>query len=181
MVTSDTARATGLMTWLWRTSAVLFTVWGIVHVLAGVMTMSQLLSGRAVDAVHAITPRSDRSLVDIDYPDAVIAILCQHGFNLAWVGVVVTVAAVFMWRRSGSAFWLAAITGGLLDLGYFIFIDLGGFAEPPGPQMTYICAAAIITGGIAATRQTRARGRTGVARPEADASHETDSTPTEHG
>lgn len=136
-------------TWLWRISSVLFVIWGLVHLLAGIATIGQLGSGRAADAVHAITPKTERSLIEIDYPDAVVAILSQHGFNLLWGGLIVTIAAVFVWRRNAILFGLAAIVGGCLDLGYFIFIDLGGFAEFPGPQMTYICAAAIMTGIIA--------------------------------
>lgn len=136
-------------TWLWRISSVLFVIWGLVHLLAGIATIAQLGSGRAADAVHAITPKTERSLIEIDYPDAVVAILSQHGFNLLWGGLIVTIAAVLVWRRNAILFGLAAIVGGCLDLGYFIYIDLGGFAEFPGPQMTYICAAAIIAGFVA--------------------------------
>lgn len=132
--------------WLWRISSILFVIWGLVHVLAGVMTIGQLARGNAADAVYAITPKTDQALIEIDYPDAVVAILSQHGFNLLWGGLAVTVAAIFVWRRHAILFGLAAIVGGCLDLGYFIFIDLGGFAEFPGPQMTYICAAAIVLG-----------------------------------
>lgn len=39
---------------------------------------------------------------------------------------------------------LAALVSRLLETGSFIFVDLGGFAEFPEPQMTSICAAAII-------------------------------------
>ncbi|MEO0482117.1 MAG: hypothetical protein AAF138_00660 [Planctomycetota bacterium] len=127
----------------------LFVIWGLVHLLAGIATIAQLGSGRAADAVHAITPKTERSLIEIDYPDAVVAILSQHGFNLLWGGLIVTIAAVLVWRRNAILFGLAAIVGGCLDLGYFIYIDLGGFAEFPGPQMTYICAAAIIAGFVA--------------------------------
>ena len=138
-----------LSAWLWRVSSVLFVIWGLVHLLAGIATIAQLGSGKAADAVYAITPKTDRALIEIDYPDAVVAILSQHGFNLLWAGLVTVLAAVFVWRRQPIMFGLAAIVAGCLDLGYFIFIDLGGFAEFPGPQMTYICAVAIISGFIA--------------------------------
>jgi hypothetical protein len=35
------------------------------------------------------------------------------------------------------------VIGGFTDVGYFTFLDLTGFAEDPGPQMTYIMATAI--------------------------------------
>ena len=146
--------------WLWRVSSVLFVIWGLVHLLAGISTIVQLARGNAADAVYAITPKADRALVEIDYPDAVVAILSQHGFNLLWIGVV-TVAASVVWRRHQVLYGLAAFVAGCLDLGYFVFIDVGGFAEFPGPQMTYICAAAIIL-GLIAMRVGRTRASTGV-------------------
>lgn len=40
---------------------------------------------------------------------------------------------------------LAALVGGLADLGYFLFLDLGGYVEfVPGTVMTIVSATAII-------------------------------------
>lgn len=149
--TSQIAGST-VTAWLWRSSAVLFMIWGIVHLIGGIATIAQLASGKAAAAVHAITPKSERSLIEIDYPEAIVAILSQHGFNLLWAGLVVMITAVFVWRRNTTLLGLAAIVAACFDLGYFVFIDLGGFAAFPGPQMTYICAAAIILGFVARQR-----------------------------
>jgi len=46
-----------------------------------------------------------------------------------------------------------AFLGGFADLGYFLFVDLAGYADPPGPQMTYICATAIALSLYAALRR----------------------------
>lgn len=141
---------------LLRVSAVLWVVWGLVHVMAGVLTMKGVAEDRIAEAFHGITAKAELSTLQLDYPEAVGAVLSQHGFNLAWAGLVTFGCALLIWRANRLAVYLAALVGGLLDLGYFIFIDLGGFATAPGPQMTYVCAGAIATGllGIRARTPT---------------------------
>ena len=79
------------------------------------------------------------------YPDAAGAILGQHGFNLFWIGVVTLICAFYIWKGNKNAIFLAAITGGLADLGYFLFMDLGGYVNfMPGTVMTLFSSAAII-------------------------------------
>lgn len=64
-------------------------------------------------------------------------------------------------RSSYAAVLLAALVGGLTDLGYFIFLDLGGFVKfVPGTLMTLVSSAAIIT-GFWAYFISKSTGRTG--------------------
>jgi hypothetical protein len=74
----------------------------------------------------------------------IVASLEQHSYNLAWIGILVTAAAFWVWRANKLAALTCIVLGGLADLGYFIFVDLPGLADPPGPQMTWIMALAII-------------------------------------
>lgn len=94
--------------------------------------------------VHAITPVVPLEALQVEYSQSVSAILWQHAWNLAWAGLVTLIGAVFIWRQSVIAIFVTAMIGGLFDTGYFLAIDLPGLAAFPGPQMTYICAAAII-------------------------------------
>lgn len=142
--------------WLFRASAVLWAIWGIVHIFAGFMTLKFIGAGQTAEAFHGITSAVDIASLRLEYPAAVSAVLSQHGFNLAWFGLVTLVASPFVWRQRSLAVYLAALVGGLADVGYFVFIDLGGFATPPGPQMTWICAAAVITGLAGVFRSRRA-------------------------
>lgn len=135
---TETPRAS----WLLRISALLWVVWGLVHMLAGVLTMSQ----DTPEAVQGIADGVEPALLEMDYPDAVGAIVNQHGFNLLWIGLFTLVCAPFIWRRGVAAVFLAAIVGGTTDVGYFVFIDLGGYANfVPGTVMTIVSATAIIT------------------------------------
>lgn len=132
--------------WTLRVSAVLWLVWGLVHVFAGVMTLRFILAGETDKAIGGIASKVPPEEFAGTYHPALEALLSQHGMNLAWFGAVTTIAAPFVWLGRRAMVYTACLVGGMADLAYFIFIDLGGFANPPGPQMTWICAGAIITG-----------------------------------
>ncbi len=130
---------------LLKIAAVLWIIWGAVHILAGVMTMSFITSGDIAGAVGGIADAIDPATLQMDYPAAAGAVLGQHGFNLFWIGIVTLICAFYIWRKNKNAIFLAALTGGLADLGYFLFMDLGGFVNfMPGTVMTLVSSAAII-------------------------------------
>ncbi len=129
------------LSWPFRVAAVLWVIWGLVHALAGVLTITQDTAGAAQGIADAV----DHALLEMVYPDAVGAIMNQHGFNLLWIGVVTTVCAWFIWRRSPPAIFIGALVGGLADVGYFLFMDLGGYVNfVPGTVMTLVSSSAII-------------------------------------
>ncbi|MEL6674841.1 MAG: hypothetical protein AAFR61_21715 [Bacteroidota bacterium] len=128
-----------------KITAVLWIIWGAVHVFAGVMTMRGPLTGDISAAVAGIADGVEPATLQMDYPAAAGAIIGQHGFNLFWIGLVTFICAFYIWHKNGNAIFLAAITGGLADLGYFLFMDLGGFVNfVPGTVMTLVSSAAII-------------------------------------
>ena len=143
---------------LFRSSSVLWAIWGAVHIFFGVYLLYLLQAGSTVEAIHGIAGQAERSTLELDYPYGAVAVLKQHSYNLVWFGLVTLVGCVWVWRRNVQAAALCAIVGGLADLGYFIFIDLGDLAVPPGPQMTWIAAAAIGLSAFAAFRRDPSRG-----------------------
>ncbi|SMF47879.1 hypothetical protein [Pseudobacteriovorax antillogorgiicola] len=129
-----------------RTSTVLWVIWGLVHAFAGIMTITQDIP----NAIAGIADGVDPSILQMSYPDAVGGILGQHGWNLLWFGVATTIGGVFMWRGSVTSIFVTAMIGGLADIGYFLFMDLGGFVNfVPGTVMTLICASAIVLSFVA--------------------------------
>ena len=130
---------------LLKISAVLWVIWGLIHVLAGVMTMKGILTNDIASSVAGIADAVDPKSLQMDYPKAAGAIIGQHGFNLLWIGLVTFISAFFVWKGNKNAIFLAAITGGLADLGYFLFMDLGGYVNfMPGTVMTIVSSSAII-------------------------------------
>ncbi|MEM7105226.1 MAG: hypothetical protein AAF502_18960 [Bacteroidota bacterium] len=130
---------------LLKVSAVLWIIWGVVHILAGVMTMKGPLTGDIVTSIGGIADAVDPAILELEYPDAVGGILGQHGFNLFWIGIVTFIGGIFIWKKNKNAIFLSALVGGLADLGYFLFMDLGGYVNfVPGTVMTLISLSAII-------------------------------------
>lgn len=124
-----------------KASAVLWVIWGLVHMFAGVMTIAQDASG----AVAGIADAVDPALLEAAYHPAVGAVLNQHGFNLLWIGTFTLIGAFLIWRQSVVAIFMTAIVGWVTDVGYFIFMDLGGFVNfVPGTVMTIISSAAVV-------------------------------------
>jgi hypothetical protein len=124
-----------------KIAAVLWVIWGLVHMLAGVMTIFQAPS----QGFAAIADAVDPALLVADYHAAVGGVLNQHGFNLLWIGLATIVGAVFIWRRNMTAIWVTAMVGGLADVGYLLFVDLPGYVNFfPGTVMTLISASAIL-------------------------------------
>ena len=128
-----------------KISAALWIIWGLVHMFAGVMTLSGVFGGDLSVPIAGIADAVNVDTLKMDYPEALGGILSQHGFNLFWFGLITTLAAPYIWKGNANAVYLAAIVGGLADLGYFLFIDLGGFNNfVPGTVMTLISASAIV-------------------------------------
>lgn len=124
-----------------KIAAVLWVIWGLVHMLAGVLTIAQAPSGGFAAIADAVDP----ALLVADYHPAVGGVLNQHGFNLLWIGLATVIGAVFIWRGTMTAIWVTAMVGGLADVGYFLFVDLPGYVNFfPGTVMTLISATAIV-------------------------------------
>ena len=129
---------------LLRTSAVLWIVWGLVHALAGIMTISMI--GDPAAAIGSIADAVNPELLQANYHAAVGGVLGQHGFNLLWFGVATSIGAFFVWKKNVTAIFVVAMVGGFADIGYFLFLDLGGFVNfVPGTIMTLICLSAVLT------------------------------------
>lgn len=107
--------------------------------------MNFVLSGDIASSINGIADAVDPATLQMEYPKAAGAVIANHGFNLFWIGIVTFISGFFVWKGNKNAVFLAAITGGLADLAYFIFMDLGGFVHfLPGTLMTLISGSAII-------------------------------------
>jgi hypothetical protein len=123
-----------------KAATVLWVIWGLVHMLAGIL----ILTGDTASGFQAIADAVDPETLALDYPAAVGGVLNQHAWNLAWGGAATIIGAVFIWRKNITAIWVTGLIGGLLDIGYLAFVDLAGYANfVPGTIMTIISATAV--------------------------------------
>jgi len=126
---------------LLKVAAILWVIWGLVHMLAGFIIIPADASG-GFEAIADAVPAED---LQAEYHPAVGGVLNQHGWNLLWGGFVTVVGAIFIWRRNTTAIWVTAMIGGLLDFGYFVFVDIPGYVHfIPGTLMTLVSSSAII-------------------------------------
>lgn len=139
-----------------RAAAILWVIWGLVHMFAGIMTIGQETSA----AVAGIADAVDPAMLANDYHAAVDALINQHGFNLLWIGAFTVVGGIFVWRGSVTAIFMTAIVGWVTDVGYFIFMDLGGYVHfVPGTVMTIVSTAAVALSLWAYAKGLRSQGR----------------------
>ena len=123
-----------------KAASVLWVIWGLVHMLAGVIVIPADASNGFAAIADAIPPEA----LAATYHPAVNGILDQHGWNLLWGGLVTVVGAFFIWRRNITAIWVTGMVGGLLDIGYLVFVDIPGYVNfVPGTVMTLVSGSAI--------------------------------------
>jgi len=126
-----------------KVTGVLWVFWGLVHAFFGVATMAVDASTGFAYIAAGVAPEALAG----DYHPAIGNILNQHGWNLLWFGVATTIGGVLVWRRNTTAIWVSAMVGGLADLGYFVFLDIPGYATFfPGTTMTLVSGAATALG-----------------------------------
>lgn len=124
-----------------KIAAVLWVIWGLVHLLAGVLVLTADATGGFQAIADGIAPET----LVADYAPAVGGVLNQHGWNLGWFGVATVIGAVFIWRANMTAVWVTGMVGGLADLGYLLFVDIPGYVNFfPGTVMTMVSGSAIV-------------------------------------
>lgn len=126
---------------LLKIAAVLWVIWGAVHLFAGIIVMTSDATGGVQAIADAVSPET----LAMDYPAAMGGVLNQHGWNLGWFGVATMIGALFIWQGNLTAIWVTGMVGGLADLGYLLFLDFPGYVNfVPGTVMTMISASAIL-------------------------------------
>ncbi len=129
-----------------RASAILWAIWGVFHLFIGIAMIVLFQNGHPQGDFQAIPATLNFTMFDMESLFAPIGTLKQHAFNLAWIGAIVTVGSYYVWKMNKTGLFACALIGGMADLGYFLYIDLPGYAFTLGPEMTYIMALAIMMG-----------------------------------
>ena len=144
---------------LFKTSSIFWIIWGVVHMFFGVFILYLVSIGDTSRIISEIANNVSPEFLTMEYPAAANALFGQHGWNLLWFGVVTTIAAFYVWQGNKNAIFLAALVGGLADLGYFMFMDLGGYVKFfPGKLMTIIALAAILSSFYAYYKTQKTNG-----------------------
>ena len=111
-----------------RIGAVLFALWGLIHVAGGIFMSSALREGGAAGYL-ALTATALDPKVMAATPDlaGVNATLAFHAWNLTWIGALVFVVAIALnWRNRVTGFWLNVALVSGADIGLLTFLILPG-------------------------------------------------------
>ena len=153
-----------------KLASVLWIIWGLARVFSGLEVTTLDTAGGLQAFADSVSPEL---LAMMEKHAAVGGMMSQDGWNLGLSGIVAIIAGVFMWRGS-TAVWIAMLTallaGGAAtqvkhcrtefneatggptaesmcfqgDIGYFLFLDLGDYANFTPTVMILIAVAAIV-------------------------------------
>lgn len=108
----------------YKIGAVLYALWGVVHVIGG---MSILAAWMERGAAGVIDVMGGPSGAVMDGSALLSGVAGYHFFNIGWIGAVVTVIAVTLnWSNSKAGCWFNLALVGLLDAGLIIFMLIPG-------------------------------------------------------
>lgn len=124
---------------LFRAAGVLWAMWGLLHLVAGVGVLSTFAS-----EVTGVPESVTLTLMGGEMPFQVRRTLAEHNFNNTWFGLVVTAGSVQVWRGRRLGALLCAIVGGLAQLGFTIFIVVPGYGNAVGVAMTFVAVSALV-------------------------------------
>jgi hypothetical protein len=135
-----------------KIAVVLFVLWGLLHIVGG----ATMAFTQGADVLKLI----GSSLAASELPDkvdpATSGILKFHGYNMLWLGVLVTILAIGMWQRADpTRFWISMFVVGAADIGLVLFLLAPGVMAPgdgwAGPLL-WVLAACFGTMGLRRSR-----------------------------
>lgn len=131
-----------------RTGAILFALWGIVHIVGGASILIALSSGP--DAGFGIYQNAAGT-----YPALAGQILGYLAFLFIVAGIAVAAVAIRLnWRNSALGLGLNTIIAGTFDIGLVVFLVLPGHVSWPEAAIGIgLLLSAAIVGGMACTAE----------------------------
>ena len=123
---------------MFRAAGVLWAMWGLLHLLAGLSVVKTFAS-----EVAGVPESVMLRVMGDEIPFHVRRTLAEHSFNNTWFGLVVLVGSVLVWKGSRQGVLLCTVVGGLAHLGFAIFLVVPGFSNAVGVAMTVIAAVAV--------------------------------------
>jgi hypothetical protein len=124
---------------MFRVAAVLWAMWGLLHLAAGLSVMSVF-----VGEVAGVPESVMLTVLGSELPFEVRRSLAEHQFNNSWFGLVVLAGSLGVWRGNRTGALVCTIVGGLAHLGFTIFQVLPGASNAVGVAMTLIAACAVV-------------------------------------
>ena len=117
--------------------------WAFIHYAACVLTVYQSWTNNVGGAMAGLAGESSTNFATQTYPADTSRIYIQHGINLGIAGFFADLAIVALILNWDAAPYIALLPF-LVDVGYFIAIDLPHFGSIIGVAQTYIISVGFI-------------------------------------
>mmetsp|Transcript_15668 Transcript_15668/g.47385 ORF Transcript_15668/g.47385 Transcript_15668/m.47385 type:complete len:190 (+) Transcript_15668:44-613(+) len=136
----------------------MYLEWGLIHVFAGsisyyfvyVADIGGYLTGICASAPKSMHEEA-KKLTAVN--PMTVRILIQHAFNLFTVGLFSIALAVLVVAQLNRMAWYLGLWPFVLDVGYFIAIDLVAYGPPPGEAQTVIISVGQICAALAVNKK----------------------------
>lgn len=114
-----------------KTGAVIYALWGLIHIAGGSMLLSDALSGNPGNVLKSIASALPESQIQAVAANTVnAAVLASHAFNLFWMGLVVLIIAITMnWKNSKAGLLFNTAIIGFADIGLIAFLLIPGYVK----------------------------------------------------
>lgn len=135
-----------------KVGAVIYILWGLLHVLGGVSLLQQLATEGAPGALATLGSAVPGADLPTFSDEVTVAVLAFFAFNWVWIGLLVAVVAVRLnWKNGRVGYWLNLAVAGAADLGLILFLVAPGLMALsdgwPGPLL-WLLAAVFSTMGL---------------------------------
>lgn len=113
-----------------KVGAVIYGIWGLIHVAGGAMLLADASSDNPTKALISIGSGFPETEIPAVTHPASAGVLAFHSFNLLWMGLVVAAVAFTMnWKNSKAGFWFNTAIIGFADIGLIVFMLVPGIVK----------------------------------------------------
>jgi len=111
-----------------KIGAVLYALWGILHVLSGIGFLYGISKAGAAGAIGLLG--NPDNVIPQNFTGVALGLLTQHSWNLVIAGLFAFAIAVTMnWRNSRLGYWLNLYVIGAFDLAFIFAVVLPGYTS----------------------------------------------------
>jgi hypothetical protein len=111
-----------------KIGAVLYTLWGLLHIYFGVWMLYALGTEGAAAVIAIVGSGVDPSTLPTQLDAVTTATVGQHAWNILWFGIFAVVVGVFFnWKNSVAGYWANLVVVSAADSGFAVAIMIPGY------------------------------------------------------
>ncbi|PHS79156.1 MAG: hypothetical protein COB59_03155 [Rhodospirillaceae bacterium] len=142
-----------------KIGAVLYVLWGVLHIYFGVWMLYALNTEGAAAVIAIVGSGVPASTLPQSLDPVTAATIGQHAWNILWFGIFATVVGGLLnWKNSVAGYWANLVVVSAADAGFAVAIMIPGYiamADGIEGPLLWIPAIIFSTIGILKNRKTQ--------------------------